>query len=201
MNTPEHDNLETVLNALGSTEPAPGFHQRLQHAVHHASPERTLRWRPMHVASFSAALLLCASLGICIRWPHSSSTPFNAPRQVLPVAATAQIVAGTPLRIRRSVGSVAAHEPALTAASQSGSVEEPRPHENIPSPPLPLTAEERLVLRLMRNDQSNHLAQYTADARERRLQEDDQVYRSFFAPPPSLDGQPYYDQHIPGGSE
>jgi hypothetical protein len=68
-------------------------------------------------------------------------------------------------------------------------------HEYIPEPPLPLTEQERLVIRMMHHDNSPQLAEYTPDARARHLHEDAEEYRKYFAAQP-LDGQPLYVQPI-----
>jgi hypothetical protein len=78
-------------------------------------------------------------------------------------------------------------------------------HEYIPEPPLPLTEQERLVIRMMHRDNSPQLAEYTPDARAQQLHEDAEEYRKYFASQP-LDGQPLYvqpiyHQKISGGSQ
>ena len=66
-------------------------------------------------------------------------------------------------------------------------------HEYIPEPPLPLTQQERLVIRMMRHNTAQQLSEYTPDARARQLHEDAQAYHDYFAAT-SLDGQPIYVQ-------
>jgi len=66
-------------------------------------------------------------------------------------------------------------------------------HDYIPPPPLPITEEERLVIRMARSNDAQQLAEYTPDARARRLHEDAQEYREHFAAKP-LEGQPIYVQ-------
>lgn len=73
-------------------------------------------------------------------------------------------------------------------------------HEYIPEPPMPLTEQERLVIRMMRRNTAQQLADYTPDARARQLHEDAQAYNEYFAKTP-LDGQPIYHQKIFGGTE
>ena len=68
-------------------------------------------------------------------------------------------------------------------------------HEYIPEPPMPLTQQERLVIRMMRRNTAQQLAEYTPDARARQLHEDAQAYHDYFAAT-SLDGQPIYVQSI-----
>lgn len=78
-------------------------------------------------------------------------------------------------------------------------------HEYIPEPPMPLTEQERLVIRMMRRNTAQQLADYTPDARARQLHEDAQAYNDYFAKKP-LEGQPLYvqpiyHQQISGGTE
>lgn len=58
--------------------------------------------------------------------------------------------------------------------------------QSFPAPPLPLTEQERLLVRLVHRDDPVQLAQLTPAAREADLQRDREQVREFFKPPPML---------------
>ena len=95
---------------------------------------------------------------------------------------------------RRTVG------PRSNEASQTAQTAEAE--QGFPAPPLPLTVQERLLIRLVHRDDPRQLAQLAPAAREAELRRDREQVREFFKPPPMLSAnftlEPY---PTPGGTQ
>jgi len=207
MHEDQHDQaIEDVLNALRTTEPSQGYEARMYNALTNPQSERSvakgLLTSLLPRLSWAAACAVVLALGVAVR-SHLQSTSMqqSGPRKiaqptVLSTQTDAVTIAMTPLpaptkqaRPPRSKNVQNREEMAqpqrLEAAIQT--------HEYIPEPPLPLTQQERLVIRMMRHNSAQQLSEYTPDARARQLHEDAQAYHDYFAAT-SLDGQPIYVQ-------
>ncbi len=71
--------------------------------------------------------------------------------------------------------------------------------ENIPAPPMPLTKQEILLIRLAHRNNAMQLGTLVADARESSFQDEKEQVREFFKPAPPPADQP--ETNIPGGNE
>lgn len=72
----------------------------------------------------------------------------------------------------------------LRTRETTRAAQQPQPEQGFPAPPLPLTPQERLLVRLVHRDNPLQLAQLTPAAREAELQRDREQVREFFKPPP-----------------
>jgi hypothetical protein len=228
----QHDQaIEDVLHALQTTEPPQGYEARIHNALLQANqqpkhvrfnasfqnrhPERSEAKPKDLLASLlprmswatACAVLLIAGIAVRTHLHHEEprTTPSIAhttapvPTQVI-VATKAPTVTVKPPSRRN------------TTTQQQAEPTQPRrvevtlqTHEYIPEPPMPLTEQERLVIRMMRRNTAQQLAEYTPDARARQLHEDAKAYNDYFAEKP-LEGQPLYvqpiyHQQISGGTE
>ena len=194
------DAIDTVMAALRAATPSAGFEARIYHALQQAAlPTRTLRLPFVMMAS--AASLLCAmAVGLGLHTLHDERAVTAAkpqPSALMPAHPTESEVAVVKrLTPMHTAPRVRAERPLRV------DFETVRPHENIPPPPLPLTQEEKLAIRIMRHNDLPQLATLSTDARTISLHADAESYREFFAPRPALNGQPNYEQHIiSGGSQ
>lgn len=221
--------IEDVLHALQTTEPPQGYEARIHNALLQAQqasmrsttfnvrhPERSAAKSKNLLASLLPTMswaAACASLlviGIAVHsYVHHDASGKNsaiAMKEITSPAGRQQHsklmlvleadTATTKPRTRHIL-----REQQLKADTQPRRIEvELQIHENIPEPPLPLTEQERLVLRMARTNTAQQLAEYTPDARARQLREDAQAYKDYFAEKP-LDGQPIYHQQISGGNQ
>jgi hypothetical protein len=71
--------------------------------------------------------------------------------------------------------------------------------ENIPAPPMPLTRQEILLIRLAHRNNAMQLGTLVADARESSFQDEKEQVREFFKPAPQPADQT--ETNIPGGNE
>lgn len=197
------DAIDTVMTALRAAEPSAGFEARLHQALQQGVVRRHTR-RVRFALTASVALLLCAiAIGFGLHThPADHAVAVQRPR---PMPAPRLVTAGTQVsevRAQRSPGRVHAAKIVRLTALSDPDADGTMAHVNMPPPPLPLTQEERLVIRMMRHNDLPQLAVLSADARARSLHEDAEAYRAFFAPRPPLEGQPIYHQHIiSGGSQ
>jgi hypothetical protein len=201
--------IEAVFAALRDAKPAPGMEQRINAALLRADESASIsrpRWTWLRVPQFAgvaavvaAAVLLSIhanrrhasiaaqnrvaySAGLPMqRNQHSASqeSPAPSPHIVTGAANTATLPrASRPPSLRRKKTTQKASEQSQT---QQASAE-----QGFPAPPLPLTEQERLLVRLVHRDDPVQLAQLAPAAREADLQRDREQVREFFKPPPML---------------
>lgn len=222
MHEDQHDQaIEDVLHALRITEPPQGYEARIHNALLQAQQEshrvhfnaltsyesgRNLAklGSLLPYMSWATACVVVLALGIAARSHlQSASTPKSsslaAPQRnvistvpdTAPIAMTA-VTAPTKQAATPRSKSVQTREEGTQPQRIEVAIET---HEYIPEPPMPLTQQERLVIRMMRHNTAQQLSEYTPDARARQLHEDAQAYHDYFAAT-FLDGQPIYVQPI-----
>lgn len=213
------ESIDIVLNALRASDPPQGYEVRIQEALRTASqqshsgfmlnrrhPERSVA-KPKDLLSslmpqlwWTAACAAVLLVGLAVRSYTHSKTPHTTP---------AIAHANTPLTQPAVIVATKTYTPAIRQHPIHAAPIQKRDenlqlqrievmlqsHEYIPEPPMPLTQQERLVIRMMRRNTAQQLAEYTPDARARQLHEDAQAYHDYFAATP-LDGQPIYVQPI-----
>lgn len=220
----QHDQvIEDVLHALRTTEPPQGYEARIHNALLEAAVEtqRSITFNSRHpernvaksksllasllpYMSWAVACVVVLALGIAARSHlQSTSTQQSSTREVsqrnviltvpdaplTPMTPVPALTKQAPLPVSRSTQN---HEEIAQSQRIEVAIET---HEYIPEPPMPLTSQERLVIRMMRHNTTQQLSEYTPDARARQLHEDAQAYHDYFAAT-SLDGQPIYVQPI-----
>ncbi|WP_047490266.1 hypothetical protein [Terriglobus sp. TAA 43] len=205
----QHDPaIEDVLHALRTTEPSQGYEARIYNALASAQSERSVAKGPLASLlprlSWAAACAVVVVLGIAVR-SHLQSTSMqqSSPRNI----AQSNELSPQPDAVTTAMTPVTAPKkqplpPRTKNAQNLEEIAQPRrievaiqTHEYIPEPPLPLTRQERLVIRMMRHNTAQQLSEYTPDARARQLHDDAQAYHDYFAAT-SLDGQPIYVQSM-----
>ena len=166
MNDPDRT-IESLLAGLRDAAPPPGMHHRIldSMAAHGATTYRSRRL--LHLATASS--LACA-LAITIWVPHHRRTPTNlrssttnveAPRTISP-----QTVAGpTPREPQRSRPRVLLR---------------PTPAAGFPAPPLPLTGQEKLLLRLAHRNDAQDMNLLNPDAQAQESAKATQQFQQFF---------------------
>lgn len=217
--------IEDVLHALRTTEPPQGYEARIHNALLQAQQEshhvhfNTLTSHTSHrnaakakellayllpYMSWATACAVALIVGTAVRSHlQSTSTQQNSSVQVTQRNGISTLPHAVP-KAKTEVAAPTKHAPSPHAKKAQNSEESTPPqrievaiqtHEYIPEPSLPLTNQERLVIRMMRHNTAQQLSEYTPDARARQLHEDAQAYHDYFAPT-SLDGQPIYVQPI-----
>jgi hypothetical protein len=214
------DRIETVLAALRHAEPAPGMEQRITAALLRQAQQdatKPSRWTWLRVPQLAGvAAVLVAGLLLTTRFHHphrGQASGFALPSdQARPVGADEAAQAS--LVQPAAAAKTPAHAPAVEGSKQlallhnvqtrdvSRPTEQAQTEQGFPAPPLPLTEQERLLIRLVHRDDPVQLAQLTPAAREADLQRDREQVREFFKPAPMLAAnfelEPY---PTPGGTQ
>ncbi len=114
--------------------------------------------------------------------PGRTVAPLHGERAAasLPMPKFQPSASGAPMRSPRA--SANTRDGDRTGPQEVGSV-------SFPSPPLPLTEQERLLLRLGRHEPAEQLALLTLPARNAAFQHEKDAVAEFFAPAPPLRGQ------------
>ncbi len=198
------ERIDAVLHALRAAGPRPGMDERILAALRDAEANLPatslrhgwLRWPAMSCAA-GVTVIACVLLwhGQPVRPParlHVAATEFvkkpekalAADQPIKPISEASVRPQAPVIPSRQSQRSTAfaikdrAHveEAVVTAKEQS-----------FPAPPLPLTEQERLLLRVVHRSDPVQLAQLTPAAREAELQRERDDVSEFFAPPPPLE--------------
>ena len=206
--------IERVLGALRSAEPAAGMEQRINAALLRAGDEvfpMPPRWtwlRFPQLAGLATVLLAGVLLSLHTLRHHASGAV--QVRAAIPAARSLQHVRvsavakaqGTAVETSAAHSRSRAHTARSFAAKGSLSAVQAQQEQGFPAPPLPLTEQERLLVRLVHRDDPVQLSQLTPSAREADVQRDREQVREFFKPPPMLAAnftlEPY---PIPGGTQ
>jgi hypothetical protein len=214
--TTNDQELDRVLAALGNTQPPAHLEHRVLAALKARSvpAPRWSFWTPLSPArhgltlslAFSGVGLLIAILTLSThhsaRPAHTAAGPSLAPAgpSLAPAGPSYRALAKgwAPAPTSNSVILSGADRPSVRA------VEEPRsspPHPNlqalshsVAAPPLPLTAQEKILLRIAHHPNPVELAELDPHHRETSLAEEQAAYKRFFhpaaPPPPTPSAQP-----------
>jgi len=171
--------IERVLAALRHAEPSATMERRILEAMAAREAEVSLpfwpRWRSM-ATSLAAALAIAGMVIVVVagqqhrRAPADTRSHSTAPvvrKTTQPEIVLQQVAPRHPVRSLRHAGKVSA-EPQTQVAS-------------FPAPPLPLTEQERLLLRLAHRGDSDTTAILNPDARAAQTAKATEQFQQFFA--------------------
>lgn len=178
MNTSSENDIDDLLAALRQTEPSPGFEQRLIASVEQAKeqpPRRRLWFVPMAVAGACAAALILhlAQTGRHVMTPTAPAVMAQAPVPATPAAQNA--ATARPLFHSPRTASTQATAPQPVESSQPltddqlAAAQTAAPSKAAPA--MPLTAQERVLLRAARRNDNVDLAQLDTPPRPEFSQE------------------------------
>jgi hypothetical protein len=187
--------VEKVLRGLRDVEPDASLQQRITWALRKQSEHRAeslpwLRLSPWRLAG--AAVACIAILTVVMTLPHKNAVEqhqlrSDAPQALLPNA-PANAKPSSAFVSRRGSMATAARphlQPAETP-HDIARVETSAASSSVPAPPMPLTEQERLLIRLAHHDDPVQLAQLSSARREVRYEQEKQKVSDFFmvfAPP------------------
>ena len=218
------ERIDTVLAALRDVKAAPGIEQRIHTALLRAADAPApvkLRWASLRTPQLAGATAAVAGAALLLSlYAHRRLPGKPAHRQnaFASSASPEQISNGAPNALAAQLSPVITHttfkaiglaapkrrqtNPTVVPIAASGESEQAATEQGFPAPPLPLTEQERLLVRLVHRDDPVQLAQLTPAARERELQRDREQVREFFKAPPMLAAnfklEPY---PTPGGTQ
>jgi hypothetical protein len=164
------ETIDRLMAGLRDVEPSPGMERRILEAMeaHHAMPSRWLL-RPSVAASLVCAAALAASLIVVTRVNQPSHTPANAADvgQHTPPEAVAH---NAPIEPRRPAARVTTKRPRDLSAQPA----------NHPAPPLPLTEQERMLLRVAHRDDAKNKALLNPDLQAAQSAKNTEQFQRFF---------------------
>jgi hypothetical protein len=159
--------IESLLAGLRDAEPTPGMHHRIldsmvaRRATTH-SPRRLLHW--------AAAMSFACALAITIWVPHHRHIPTNLKSYTTNVDAPRT-------KPPQTVADIKPHRPRRTI---SRVLLRPTQTPGFPAPPLPLTEQERLLLRLAHRDDAQDMNLLNPDVQAQQSAKATQQFQQFF---------------------
>ncbi len=208
--------IDDVLKALRQAEPRPGLEDQvlanLRAAQAAASTPYIFRGQfatlfseaPMPWLAAAMLLVLLAGALILHQSAPSDKRPSEeagsasvfspGPRLKIETWGTPGIQSAQPQRLphvsqRHGFHFVASATPGSFCAETS---------DSFPPPPLPLTEQERLMLRIVRHEPAQQLAQLSKPVRDAAFQHDKDSVAEFFAPPPAFEQESATDDSPTG---
>lgn len=179
-------NLETVLRGLREAQPDASLELRITQALREAHEEAAVSWwRSWWVGlGVAGAVAVCAIFAILLRPERVRKST-----DVSLVAPTLRSVVKQPSpavpKDLPSPGRVLVHREVRAVVAQRTGADNPQ-LEDFPAPPLPLTEQERLLIRLAHRDDPVQLARLGPGPRDDRYQAEKDQVSEFFTPPAPL---------------
>jgi hypothetical protein len=203
------DAIDKTLAALKSAAPPTGMEARILQRMQQHAPAAPFRWRDLLTGSALAgawwrgalsgvvtAMLLVGALlfaqhslqprqSVVSQIPatHSASTP-------VPVAASAS---NTPSHANPCITPNLLHATRTVRAMHAQTISSARFAPSRPAPVLPLTAQERALVRLVQTVNPKQLASFSFDAQEKAEAQEIDDFNKFFTPPPEPPQPPNND--------
>ncbi len=169
--------MDTVLRGLREAGPAPGLDARVIAALRAApvaAPARSFGWMWMPAVGVAVVAVVAVVMGVRRHTPATVVSHAGGGQVVLQRAVPAPLAAGSSKRR------------AMVRQATEAPVAKPVEEASFPPPPLPLTRQERLLLRLAHADDPEDLATLAPEARRAAQEQEKAEVRAFFAPPPML---------------
>jgi hypothetical protein len=174
------ETIERLMAGLRDAEPSPGMERRILEAMeaHHATPSRWFL-RPSVAASLVCATALAASLIVATRVNQPSHAPANAARH------STHADVG-----KRTQPEAVAHKAAIEPRRTAARVPARRPRDlpavsnmqsaGYPAPPMPLTEQERMLLRVAHHDDAANKALLNPDLQAAQSVKNTEQFQHFF---------------------
>jgi hypothetical protein len=197
---PDHSHIDRVLNALRDATPPANMERRILNLleVEAHKPPRPTRSRLQNAwitaTVCCAGLLVAALIGTFTMRHHdvpatsiTQTPPAQAPDTPRSSTATiANTTAAAPTQHSHSATPPhSTAQPRLVQVARSEAVDQ----ISHPASPIPLTEQERILLRFARHGRTDDLAQISNDRKAARENQEKQEFQAFFEPPPIKIGE------------
>ena len=187
-------NIHAVLEGLRTAQPSADFELRLQNKLRDAHKQSSaMRPQWNFVAWAACAVAAGAAVAVTASLRHT-----HQPQTLQPTTASASTappipVPASPHQLQRHTTVTKHTVQPLKPAMQEAS---------FPAPPMPLTQQERLLIKLTRHDSPVVLLALSTTVREAAFEQDKQQVETFFVPPPPLRSQPIDPEpNVSGGTQ
>lgn len=171
------ERIERLMAGLRDAEPSPGMKRRILEAmeVHNETPSAWFL-RPLVAAPLGCAVVLAASLIVATRVTQPAYTPANVARDSThaDVGRRTQpetVAHKAPIQPRRTASAKRPRH--LSAVNDTQSA-------NHPAPPLPLTEQERMLLRVAHRDDAKNKALLNPDLQGAQSAKNTEQFQRFF---------------------
>lgn len=205
--------IERVMAGLREASASPGIEGRILEAVEGRASVRSRsgwqrlwpvwlsmptrpvagRWRT-YGAALACMLVVALVLPSMYRFTHGrTSAKVRTAGAAFPPSPPSGLMAKSPQISQprsnvRSMGKIDARKTRLVQNTDSETLHELRA-TGYPAPPMPLTEQERLLLRLVHAGDPVELAMLNPEIRARREAEDEAEFERFFPPPATVDNE------------
>ena len=159
--------IESLLAGLRDAEPPPGMHHRVLHAI---TGRRVVTYRSRRLLHSAVAISLACALAIGIWVPHQRHIATDRSRHTTNVDAP-------PMKPPRTVADIMARQ---SRRSKAKVLLKPTQTSGFPAPPMPLTEQEKLLLRLARRNDAQDMNLLNPDAQAQESAKATQQFQQFF---------------------
>ena len=192
---PDH-NIDRVLDALRNAAPAAGMERRIVNVLEiearrsalSVQSKRTV-WR--RAAACCAGLVAAVVIG-AFALRHSAPVVLTAPTASAQPSTDSPSTAETRPEVTRTAPAARTHSAAVQRSAEPRRVEVAGSEDTLvshPAPPIPLTEQERILLRYARYGNTGDLAQISNERKAAKEDQEKQEFQAFFAPPPIKIGE------------
>ncbi|WP_260703191.1 hypothetical protein [Edaphobacter flagellatus] len=169
----------------GTASPANWFAGRRRTPAFHTASSATPRWRWIPLTCAVALALVIPIIATRRHQPTTTPTVQAPPTPLTNDTSQPRIAAATITTHTPMLQPHTAPPPRLT---QTNRIADSQPEATAlishPAPPLPLTEQEKLLIRFARHGNPNDLVEITAERKAAREQQEAADFTAFFAPPP-----------------
>jgi hypothetical protein len=159
--------IESLLAGLRDAEPPAGMHHRVLHAI---AGRRVVAYRPRRLMHSAVAITLVCTVAIAIWVPHDRHIPTG-------VRPSMTNVDTPPTKSPRTVADTVTRQP---RRSKGKVLLRPTQISGFPAPPLPLTEQEKLLLRLAHRNDPQDMNLLNPDAQAQESAKATQQFQQFF---------------------
>jgi hypothetical protein len=159
--------IEKLLKGLSDAEPSPGMHQRILDAM---VAGRASAYRSRRLLRSALAMSLACALAVTIWVTHHRHIPAN-------VRSSTTNVSAPPTKPPQTVAGITRREPRRSTSRVLLGTTEP---SGFPAPPLPLTEQEKLLLRLAHRNDAQDMNLLNPDAQAQQSANATQQFQQFF---------------------
>ena len=174
--------IDKVLAGLRDVSAPGGMEQRVLAAMEErAAAQVGWQWRSWSFGLAAAMVLVTAA--VVLARPHGAKVDVVAVvKPALPMAGVVSEKQKRNTVVLRSAQNDVKYRRASAAAPVQVAAENPVATGGIPAPPMPLTEQEKLLLRLAHRNDATELTPLIADARAKQHEAFDAEFQEFFAP-------------------
>ncbi len=187
--------IERVLTGLREAETPIGMERRILEAVQDRASVKSAR-APLWTWGVAVActIAVCVAISVIYRTEHVSvqSNMHSIPAEALPPAASEEVAKGAQLpepgSTSRLKGKVNVRRARVVRNGDSAAVREMHA-ASYPAPPMPLTEQEKLLLRVAHRGDPEEIAMLNNEARAKQEAEGKTEFQRFFEPATTGDNE------------